>query len=736
MRRKPLEVLATFSVFLTITFAAVVVFAPVSLSDAKTHKASHGKAYVASIASEDAVGIKVVPTNDQKTFKGNHSIAYSNTCPYGFSISMASSSENTGMVAEIRGKTETIPSVSEVVSTLLDNTWGYSTDGGKTYNPIPSSKSPVTLVSLASEVKEANVDVIFAVKTNNKIKAGNYSGDVVYTVSAKPACLEYMLKWDLKGGLSSQTGLYNDTYASFGDLFNLKTYALTRTGYDFKGWNNGKQTFTGAETSVDINPDNLQSITMTAQWQPTKYTISYNLDGGSAASNPANYTIETDSFKLSAPTKEGYNFIGWTGSNGTTPATDVTIAKGSTGNKNYTANWEEAASRYNISYDLNGGTLATPNPSSYTTKDTELVLNAPTKEGRTFEGFVCVDAEGFDGHTDASNNVMDISGGDDSVPLYLRSKAPNGDLLCVAYYKPNTTKKSFSFSGKAVSYTVPEDGVYRIIANGGDGHPNVNNTGNVGRGGSVTYENVYLKAGLVLYVSVGEGGYAPSPITKLGWNGGGISSGTLTASDDHYSTGGGATHIATKSTSSGLLSALSSSKETIVVVAGGGGGGATGTAHDTEGYNGGNGCAGPFSDIFGKSPCGANGVDKNGTVKNPCYNQGSGGGYYGGQMYYGGGACYIKSPYSDTALYKPKSKGKETLPVKMVPEDGCLYEGDTFTCNQNSNIGSRTRWHDRAMSGEGFVLSKRSGNIGNGSASIEFKDVAVDYDDLINRVSN
>ena len=49
--------------------------------------------------------------------------------------------------------------------------------------------------------------------------------------------------------------------------------------------------------------------------------------------NPEKYTIETESFKLAIPTKTGYEFIGWTESNGEEAEKEVTIEKGTTGNK-------------------------------------------------------------------------------------------------------------------------------------------------------------------------------------------------------------------------------------------------------------------------------------------------------------------------------------------------------------------------------------------------------------------
>ena len=71
------------------------------------------------------------------------------------------------------------------------------------------------------------------------------------------------------------------------------------------------------------------------------YTITYDLDSGSA-DNPSTYTYETSTFTLNNPTRLGYYFDGWTGSNGSTPQTTVTITNHSHGDRTYTANWTEA----------------------------------------------------------------------------------------------------------------------------------------------------------------------------------------------------------------------------------------------------------------------------------------------------------------------------------------------------------------------------------------------------------
>lgn len=83
------------------------------------------------------------------------------------------------------------------------------------------------------------------------------------------------------------------------------------------------------------------------------YAISYDVNGGNALSGQrTSYNIESSAYILPIPSRTGYTFIGWTGSNGTTPQKSVTIATGSTGNKSYKANWE--ANSLTIRYHSNG----------------------------------------------------------------------------------------------------------------------------------------------------------------------------------------------------------------------------------------------------------------------------------------------------------------------------------------------------------------------------------------------
>ncbi|MBQ7068663.1 MAG: InlB B-repeat-containing protein, partial [Synergistaceae bacterium] len=75
-------------------------------------------------------------------------------------------------------------------------------------------------------------------------------------------------------------------------------------------------------------------------WTAISYTITYNLDGGTVATaNPTSYTVETETFTLNNPTKNGSKFAGWTGTGLNQATMTVEIAKGSTGDREYTATW-------------------------------------------------------------------------------------------------------------------------------------------------------------------------------------------------------------------------------------------------------------------------------------------------------------------------------------------------------------------------------------------------------------
>lgn len=162
----------------------------------------------------------------------------------------------------------------------------------------------------------------------------------------------YTITWNPNyDGATSETWQRN-----FGvQLEDLPT--ATRNGYAQSGWWTASTGGTEIGSSTTVRGD----VTYYAHWNAIPYTIAYELNGGSVSSaNPTSYTVETDTFTLNNPTKTGTTFLGWNGSNGTTPELAITISKGSTGNKDFNAVWE--ANNYVVKFDANGGSSDEPMP--------------------------------------------------------------------------------------------------------------------------------------------------------------------------------------------------------------------------------------------------------------------------------------------------------------------------------------------------------------------------------------
>ena len=194
----------------------------------------------------------------------------------------------------------------------------------------------------------------------------------------------------------------------------------TREGYTFAGW----------DTAIPATMP-AHNMTITAQWTVNQYTIIYDLDGGTAEGNPDTYTVETDAFTLKNPTRPGHTFTGWSGT-GLTGEDNLTltIPKGSTGNRSYTAHW--SLNTYSITYDLNGGT-ASGNPTSYTVESATITLNQPTKTGYTFTGWSGTDLTGED------NLTVTIPAGS------------TGDRSYTAHWSLNTYSITYDLDGGTAS---------------------------------------------------------------------------------------------------------------------------------------------------------------------------------------------------------------------------------------------------------------------------------------------
>ena len=122
----------------------------------------------------------------------------------------------------------------------------------------------------------------------------------------------------------------------------------TRTGYEFAGWST--LPYAGGEILDSSTAMYGQDTTIYALWIPVKYTIAYNLDGGTVSSgNPKIYTYSTSAQTIqipNAPTRSGYKFVKWTVSGGSVNGTvsssgTLSIPARKTGTITLVAQWKK-----------------------------------------------------------------------------------------------------------------------------------------------------------------------------------------------------------------------------------------------------------------------------------------------------------------------------------------------------------------------------------------------------------
>ena len=182
------------------------------------------------------------------------------------------------------------------------------------------------------------------------------TGDRTYTANWQ--VIEYTIITLLEGGNAGSSGEY---FYTVEQTVTLPT--PTRTGYTFLGWTG--EGITTPQPNVTIPKGSTGDKTYIENWELTEYNITMDLNGGSGQEKVV-YTMTDEDFELPTPTRNGYEFVGWTGEDITTPQTSVKIPKGSTGNKAYTANWQVI--EYTITLDTNGGPVVSP--IKYTVEDT------------------------------------------------------------------------------------------------------------------------------------------------------------------------------------------------------------------------------------------------------------------------------------------------------------------------------------------------------------------------------
>ncbi len=130
------------------------------------------------------------------------------------------------------------------------------------------------------------------------------------TLTAAWKAKEYTVRFNADGG-SLPSATTETKTVTFGQEYSLPV--PTKTGYKFKGWFGTKAIpAVGTWDVYDIADG--EEYTLTASWEVKKFTVTYDLDGGTGISDDtfSNVTYDNEyTLTSKIPTKSGYVFKGW-----------------------------------------------------------------------------------------------------------------------------------------------------------------------------------------------------------------------------------------------------------------------------------------------------------------------------------------------------------------------------------------------------------------------------------------
>ena len=195
------------------------------------------------------------------------------------------------------------------------------------------------------------------------------------------------------------------------------------------------------------------AVTITGAFKPVIYTITYNLDGGTnSTANPSTYTVEKG-FSLTAPTKSGYTFLGWSFDNNSNIIKEVTVKDGSTGPITFTAHWS-----YNGGGSTGGGGGSTGGSTTSTTTEKNPDGSTTTTTTNKTTGTVTETTKNTDGSTTTVETKKDgtvtetVKTTDGTTGTVVTDK--NGDVTEAKATVSTTAAKEAAKTGEAVTLPV------------------------------------------------------------------------------------------------------------------------------------------------------------------------------------------------------------------------------------------------------------------------------------------
>ena len=271
---------------------------------------------------------------------------------------------------------------------------------------ISSGDSHISMTGLTDTTSGGTVTIKGLSVGTAVVKATARDGSGVtktFTVTVKTDVVynSFTLQYYANGGSGAPTSFSDSSTDSYYDT-TVSTVKPSKSGYDFLGWSTSS-----SDTSADYKPgDTIRlypgTTKLYAVWkaQTDYWYLYYDAGEGSGApaaqkklvtSGAASATFTISSTK---PVREGYEFLGWTKTSGSStasfqPGGSITIY--STPTTLY-AVWKETVTEYefNLEFDLDGGTDGPGDihfKSEKRSYETEIPEGAPKKAGFDFRGW-------------------------------------------------------------------------------------------------------------------------------------------------------------------------------------------------------------------------------------------------------------------------------------------------------------------------------------------------------------
>lgn len=191
-----------------------------------------------------------------------------------------------------------------------------------------------------------------------------------------------------KHGTVSVDGFSVPTVYEIGTGANKVKYYFTGWAYEPKSF--GKDDVIGANDTLHLSAiDVTEPVVLYAVWtKATTYSVTF--DASLHGKTDVHFVrMVTEGEKVSRPdtviTDDGYKVVGWCVVENCTEQNEYSFADTLKGNLVLHARWEIES--YSIVYELDGGTNASTNLTTYNVNSGDIVFAAPTKDGAKFEGW-------------------------------------------------------------------------------------------------------------------------------------------------------------------------------------------------------------------------------------------------------------------------------------------------------------------------------------------------------------